>query len=273
MTIKSNDTKFSESVGAIGLTADPNKIIMCVKFGVAVGDFTTKEVKYILKYPHDQTNLRSNDGTIDPWGNLWIGTMSDFHVGSVEPKGRLYHIDSKTLKVTTMIENCQIANGLGFSKDRKTFYWTDSLTFTVWAFDYNHVTNTLDNKRPFIYTKDVPELSSVSSPEPDGLTMTSEDHFFGCVFSSSRVFHYSNKGSAGGVVGEYSFPAQNITCCTIGGKNNRTLYINSAQINLGDIEKCEGAETKEGDLGGFLFQIELDDSIQGVSKNKWGGSI
>ena len=63
----------NESIGAICLTNDPNKLIICSKYGLAYGDFSSSTIEYFFKYPHttnpdEKLRLRSNDGIIDPWG-------------------------------------------------------------------------------------------------------------------------------------------------------------------------------------------------------------
>jgi sugar lactone lactonase YvrE len=261
----------SESIGAIGLTKDDNKVIACCKFGVAVADFQTKSISYILRYPHDHTDLRSNDGIIDRWGNLWIGTMSDFFVGSVEPKGRLYHVSCKDLKVTTMIEGCYIPNGLSFSEDGTKFFWTDSKTYQIWRFDYNHELNKLSNRTSHINTKQFSTLSQEESPEPDGYAMTKNEEIFAAIFSASRVLQFDKCGMT--IEQEFKLPTRNVTCCTLGGRGNNVLFITTAQLQHLNASECASADNKEGDLGGFLFAVELDKAIVGQNEHFWGGAI
>lgn len=268
-----DDESYEESIGAIALTKDDDKLLLCCKYGVAIGSFLTQETSYILKYPGDQTRYRSNDGIVDPWGNLWIGTMSDFFVGGVETEGTLFHVDSQTLKVTTMLTNCQIPNGLAFSKDGKSFFWTDLKTFIILKFDYDHETNTLSNQREFVNTRKHAVstiLEGINSPEPDGFTMTDDEEIFGTIFSGSKVVHY---GPTGGdeVLEVFELPAANITSCIIAG--NDTLYITSAQTHLDDASKCHPASNKEGDLGGFLFRVKLLKPVKAQVKNIWQGQV
>ncbi|GEQ71465.1 hypothetical protein JCM33374_g5149 [Metschnikowia sp. JCM 33374] len=116
-----------ESVGAVLLTKDPDTVLVCAKYGVARANFATQEFSYLLKYPlspESASKLRSNDGIIDPWGNLWIGLMNDFPTvkaqGKVEPDGLLYRISATDLSVKVMVEDALIPNGLAFSKDAST---------------------------------------------------------------------------------------------------------------------------------------------------------
>lgn len=46
-----------------------------------------------------------------------------------------------------------IPNGLGFSPDNRTLYFTDSPTSTIFQFDYDAATGTLTNRRPFVHVQ------------------------------------------------------------------------------------------------------------------------
>lgn len=251
-----------ETIGAIGLTSDDDTVIVCAKYGVATGNFVNGNIEYFFKYPENQ-RLRSNDGTIDPWGHLWIGVMTDFASGDVLPEGTLFRINCHDLSVQTMLENTLISNGLAFSNGGKTFLWTDSLTFTIWQFDYDNITNTLSNKRPFYDTRDT---FDGPSPEPDGLTLTKDAEVYTAVFSCSSVVHLDSKGK---VFRRFALPALNPTCTTIGGKNLDELYITTAHKDLKDKNANIDAADKNNDLGGYLFKYKLESS-QGQTKNIWG---
>ncbi|KAK6454872.1 Gluconolactonase putatively [Scheffersomyces xylosifermentans] len=263
-----------ESVGAIALTTKDDVILVCGKTGVALGDFKTGEIEYFFKYPNDektQHRLRSNDGIVDPWGHLWIGLMNDFPITAKEgvlPEGKLYRINCNDLSVETMVDGTLIANGLAFSEDHKTLFWTDSLTFTVWKFDYDYETNKLTNKRPHIETKKF--YSDFASPEPDGMTMTKDGHIYGAVFSTSSVYHADASGQ---LLNKIHLPAARITCVISGGKNNDELFITTGHTQLDDPDAAIDSSDKTGDLGGFLFRVKLDSPINGQIKNIWGGKV
>lgn len=263
-----------ESVGAIGLTSDDNVIIVCCKYGVAKGNFKTGSIDYIVQFDHSplqRQRLRSNDGIIDPWGHLWIGVMTDFPYtrsegGVVNPEGKLYRINCHDLTIDEMVSSSFISNGLNFSADGKTFYWTDSLTYTIWQFDYDYMSNRLDNKRPFIEFKAL--FPEEDSPEPDGLTIDKNDEIYSAVFHTGQVLHFDRHGQ---VVERFHLPALRPTCVTIGGKNNNELFITSCH-ERGQIPGAGvDASDKSGDLGGYLFRHQLDRNLHGKIKYVWGG--
>lgn len=261
-----------ESIGALFLTRNPDVVMVCAKYGVCKADFTTMEADYILKYPSSDSQAmrtRSNDGIIDPWGNLWIGTMTDFPFTAkegVSPEGILYRVDAKDLSVKVMIDGAQISNGLAFNEDGTKFYWTDSLTFTVWQFDYDHEKIELSNRQPLIDMRNV--FPEENSPEPDGLSRSKDGVFYHAVFGTSTVVAYDSEGQ---VQHKFKFPARRLTSTALGGKDDNILFVTSAHLQLDNFEADIDAEDRVGDLGGFLYAVELPQKVNSKAKALWKG--
>ena len=68
---------------------DPgDKILLGIKYGVAVLDRKTGEYEMLAKFNEaDNERLRSNDGAADPHGRFWLGSMTDFGLGPFEAEG------------------------------------------------------------------------------------------------------------------------------------------------------------------------------------------
>lgn len=265
-----------ESIGAIGLTSNDNILIVCGKFGIAKASFATGKIDYFLKYEHDEkqhSRLRSNDAMIDPWGNLWVGVMTDFPViakeGKPSPEGRLYHVNCHDLTMSIMEDYSFIPNGLAFSNDGKRFFWTDSLTDTIWEYDYDFIANKLLNKRKFIDFKKIPSVQDKGCV-PDGLVMTIDNEIYSAVFNSGKVLHFDTSGEC---IEAYKLPAKKPTCATIGGKNFDLLFVTTAHLHEEDMNVFIDPYDKSGDLGGFLYCYKLPRPAKARSKNIWGGKI
>ncbi|CDK26281.1 unnamed protein product [Kuraishia capsulata CBS 1993] len=257
--------KTGSPVGVIGLTSDDDVLIAGCKEGAGFASFKTKtfEYKYLFETdPEVVKNMRSNDGSVDKDGNFWVGTMNDFSFGSVTPTGKLYKISAKDDSVTTMISEATIPNGLGWFNGK--MYWTDSLTFTIWKFDYDFTTGKLSNREPHIKIKEI--LPGYDSPEPDGFCMTETGDIFTAVWSTSRVLHFN---PAGELVEEFVFPAARISCVTFGGKDFDELFVTSADLHL---DEPELVGSVAGDLGGSIFRVKLP-GVKGQKKNIWKGKI
>lgn len=78
----------------VGVTADiegvdpKDKILVGLKYGIAVLDVKSGEYEYVAKlYEQDNQRLRANDGAVDPHGRFWLGTMTDFGLGDFQVEG------------------------------------------------------------------------------------------------------------------------------------------------------------------------------------------
>lgn len=260
--------KAGESIGAICKTNDVDTVLLCTKTGVSFGNFTSGSIKPYVSYPFNEEQkhrLRSNDANIDPWGNLWVGVMTDFprtKEDGLKEEGFLYRIDHKTGEIKVMQEKTIISNGLAFTKDGKKLYWTDSPRKTVYSFDYDHETTTLSNKATLIdfkaAFKDNKELSEISTSKenfiPDGLDFTDDEYIYQAGFGTSTVVKFNLKGGVEQVI---KLPAEQVTCVLVAGKDNDDIFINTAHLEHEDLDAVvKVADETEKDFGGHLFRYK-----------------
>lgn len=179
---------------------------------------------------------RLNDCRCDPTGRLWAGTMSKpRHPGM----GGLYRLDPDR-RLSTVIADATLANGLGWSPDGETMYFIDSVTQRVHAFEYDLATATLGRRRPFAVIDRDDGL-------PDGLCVDAEGGVWVALFGGGAVRRYAADGTLDAVV---EFPVTNTTCPAFGGPGLETLYVTSTRHLL-----TPGA-LAEQPLAGALFQLE-----------------
>ena len=76
---------------------------------------------------------RMNDGYVDAAGRFWAGTMG---MGGAREKGTLYRLDPDG-KVRRMLGPVSISNGLDWSPDNRTFYYTDLALSRIDQFDFD----------------------------------------------------------------------------------------------------------------------------------------
>lgn len=85
---------------------------------------------------------RFNDGKIDAYGRLWIGTVLHDDKGGVVPGGgALYKLVEK--KLVKMSGNFSLSNGMAWSKNKKIMYFNDSEGQKVYKFDFDIEKGTL----------------------------------------------------------------------------------------------------------------------------------
>jgi sugar lactone lactonase YvrE len=159
-------------------------------------------------------NVRFNDAKLDPQGRLWAGTMD---LGESEPVGGLYRITPEG-EVTLMQDKITIGNGMAWTRDQKTFYYTDSQARKIFAYDFEPVAGTISNRRVFATLTD-------PAGYPDGLTIDQEDYIWGAHWAGWRLTRYAPDGSIDRVV---EMPVERITSCCFGGPDLKTLFITTA---------------------------------------------
>lgn len=96
--------------------------------------------KTVANIDVNRDNTRVNDGKIDPRGRFWVGTMANEVNGVIAPdQGALYRVESD-LKPVKILSPVSISNGLAWSPNNDTFYYIDSPTKEIVAYNYNVVT-------------------------------------------------------------------------------------------------------------------------------------
>lgn len=175
-------------------------------------------------------DTRFNDVIADPEGRVFCGTMP-----GEDSLGDLYRIDVDAT-VTAVVEDVDIANGMGFSGDGETFYFTESEAHRIYAFDYDRATGELSNQRTFVETPD--------DEVPDGLTVDDDDYVWSARWNGGRAVRYDPTGTP---VEEITVPARKVSSVTFAGPECDELYLTTA---------LEGGDRDgEGDGAGALFRV------------------
>lgn len=190
----------------------------------------------ISEIPQEREN-RFNDVIADPEGRVFCGIMTP-----AQKDGRLYRLDPDG-SLTVVLEGTRVANGMGFSPDRKFFYFTDSPKREIYRFDYDQKSGSISNQQVHIT---VPENEGV----PDGMTVDAEGYIWSGRWDGGHLFRYAPDGAE---VLRIPFPALKVTSVTFGGSDYTDIYITTAG---GDNRKQEGSGA------GAVFHLNL--GIQGV---------
>lgn len=248
-----NSYVVSASVGVVGLTSDPNKLICGVEDGISVLDLATGEVENVREFPNGNIvkgkKLRSNDGSVAPDGSFWVGTMDD---SEEESLGSMWLLKNKESELKELWSGAGIPNGINWDLSRNIVYWTDSFKETIYKYNYNPETAEidLDSKTPW--------FSGVSTP--DGSCIDKDGNLYVALWGSNKVVRVSPECK---IDMEWKFPSKNMTCCAFGDKDFKTLYVTSADLGEDD-------EPDTNDNGAAVYRIDLADlNIQGVPKNKF----
>lgn len=179
---------------------------------------------------------RLNDGRIDARGRLWVGTMDNqLH----RPNGGLYRIDPDGT-ATRFADGVIVANGIAFSPDGKTLYFTDTRRYQSFAFD-------LDLDDGVVTQRRLLADYAATGDRPDGACVDVDGCLWVAFFAGGRIVRYAPDGR---IDRSIALPVTNPTCLCFGGPGLKTLYVTSAT-------KFLSAEQRAAEpLAGALFAIE-----------------
>ncbi len=189
----------------------------------------------VLAALNESATNRVNDGKCDPAGRFLAGTMD---MNEKDPTGSFYSFDGKQAKV--LFRGVTISNGLAWSPDHKTFYYIDTPTREVKAFDYDVSTGQIANPRSVIHF-------SESLGWPDGMTSDMDGNLWVAMWGGAQVTKWNP--NTGKLLEQVSIPALHSSACVFGGKNRNELYVTSARKGMSE------ADLKKYPLSGGLFKV------------------
>jgi sugar lactone lactonase YvrE len=212
-------------------------------------DLDLIKLTYLSSLKDEPSNNRFNDGKCDPRGRFLAGTMD---MGEEEPKGSLYSYDGTS--ITTLLSNVTISNGLTWSPDHKTFYYIDTPTREVKAFDYDFDTGAIANPRLVVH---IPE----SLGWPDGMTSDKQGRLWIAMWGGAQITRWDP--NTGQLLEKIPVPAKNVSSCIFGGKNMNELYITSARKGLDE------STLTRYPLTGGLFRLQT--KVEGMPTFEFAG--
>jgi len=188
----------------------------------------------ITTLPYDPATVRANDGKCDPRGRFWVGTVDET---KTQCAAALFSIDARN--TTSPVVQCHVGealtgNGLAWSPDGRTAYWTDTPTHAIRAWDCDLQANALSAPRTFQTFAPKPagwqwSAAPAAAPyggRPDGAAVDAEGTYWVAMFEGQRLCRFAPDGR---LLAEYRTPAVCPTMPCFGGEDGKTLYLTTAR--------------------------------------------
>lgn len=230
-------------VGSLGFRQGGG-FILALKNGFHFWDPETHEVEFLVDPEADKPWSRFNDGAVDRRGRFWAGTMND------NGQSKLYRYDPDG-SLHVMETGITCSNGIGFSPDNHTMYYSDSQVYTVYAYDFELESGEISNRRVF---------RKFDNGDPDGLTVDSQGNIWIAIWGGWCVEQYAPEGA---LIERIEMPVQYPTCPIFGGEEMNELYVTSAWYLL------DRAGRGSQPLAGDLFRIRT--GVKGLPEPKFAG--
>lgn len=222
-------------IGALALRTCGGALV-ALRSGFALLDLQTGALTAVCDPEPERPENLFNDGACDRAGRFWAGTL---HQDEIEPLGSLYRLGAD-LHCTRMLSDLVIANGIGWSPDDRTMYFTDSGRGRIYAFDYDLERGQISSQRTFA---EVDERDGV----PDGLTVDSDGYVWAALWDGGAIRRYAPDGRLAETI---QLPVPRPTSCAFGGPDLSTLFITSARDGLDE------RTLREAPLSGSVLALE-----------------
>ncbi|EID85107.1 Gluconolactonase [Treponema sp. JC4] len=179
---------------------------------------------------------RSNDAKADPAGRLFFGSSVDDDIH--EASGNLFCLDPLAGgKISVRQADTKISNGMAWSRDRKKFYFSDTLQYAVFEYDYDLATGEISNQKVLFRPEE-------GKGNTDGMCIDADDNLWVAFWGGSRLEQRSTKD--GSLLATVKVDAKNVTSCCFFGDDLSTLFITSSGNGL------------NGKHDGCLFTCKVD---------------
>jgi sugar lactone lactonase YvrE len=218
----------------------------------------------IARFNHDPKTTRFNDGKADPVGRFWAGTIYEPRDAR---KAELYSVDCRPDNgnggkplIALKALNAITANGLAWSADNKTVYWTDTPSHAIQAWDWEAGSNVMRHHRIF---KRFPAKPAGWQPgdagyggRPDGAAVDEAGNYWCAMYEGGRVLQIAPDGQ---VLKDIAVPAMCPTMPCFGGPDRQTLFVTTAS------DKRPAGELESFPDSGCVFSMRVD--VPGLPAN------
>lgn len=199
-------------------------------------------LRHLAHPEQDHPQNRYNDGKCAPDGRFFIGSINALR----KNEAALYVLDGDSTtpehtQCRKVIDGAANSNGLGWSPDGETFYWIDTPTRQVEAFDYAPQTGALSNRRTaFAFEADS------AWGRPDGMTVDADGMIWVAHWLGGRITRWNPK--TGQLLETVFVPAARVTSLCFGGEHLDTLFITTASC----VNETAEERSAQSDAGGIF---------------------
>jgi len=224
-------------------------LVVATPGGLMSLDPATRRLAPFCHPESERANIRYNDGKCDRRGRLWVGSMD---IGAAANRGHLFRVngDGSWKRADS---GFTVPNGIGWSPDNKAMYVTDTYRQTIYRYDFDLASGTVENRRALI-------TIAASDGKPDGLTVDDQGCLWVALWDAWHIARFSPEGQ---LMQRVRMPVPRPTSCCFGGDNLDTLYVTSASLRLTE-EQLASAP-----LSGSLFALSLPD-VRGLPDTAFG---
>ncbi len=237
-----------QTIGSMALR-ERGGAIVALKDGIFTLDLGSGAVGPLAAAQHLHPRAQMNDGKVDRRGRFVVGS-GDSDIRNCQPYGTLYslHGDGSLHELDRRIA---ISNGPCWSPDNRTLYFSDSLPYQIYAYDYDIDTGEVANKRVFADTRSLGGI-------PDGATVDADGLIWMAICEGAKVVAFRPDGAVERTI---DMPVKLPASVMFGGPRLDELYVTSIDPKL---------LGRVSDGGGALFRI-TGLGARGIAEPRYAG--
>lgn len=237
-----------EVVGAMGLTA-PGSVVLALQRTLALLDLNSGRLSTMCTIDREPAHNRLNDGKVSPTGRWFVFGSMDDRPGEKQPTGALYAAGAGGA-IRRLYDGLTVANGIGFSPDATTIYFSDSHRGCVWRAPWNEASGDMGQPQTLCAPDEL-------AGRPDGAAVDSEGNYWSAGVSAGVINRF---GSDGALHTRIRLPCRAPTMPCFGGRQSNEVYVTS-------LVRPHWTDTSSG-LDGALFRFTSD--ATGLRSERWG---
>ncbi|PPS36333.1 calcium-binding protein [Pseudomonas amygdali pv. morsprunorum] len=238
-----------QKIGSMALRRSGDAALVALQTGIYNLDLPTGDIELIVDPEPGLPDNRLNDGKVDRHGRFIVGSMD---TREDQASAKLYRLDPD-LSLHTLDEGIIVSNGPCWSPDGETFYFADTWSGDIWAYDYDNTSGAVANRRTFA------KVDTSAGGAADGCTVDAEGCLWQALVYAGKLVRYTPDGQVDRII---DMPVKKVTSLTFGGPNLDTLYVTSmARPPLPRFPK-------DGQQRGALFAI-TGLGVQGIAERRF----
>ncbi|MDU8454786.1 SMP-30/gluconolactonase/LRE family protein [Pseudomonas syringae group sp. J254-4] len=203
-----------QKIGSMALRRNGDAALVALQSGIYNLDLPTGDLELIVDPEPGLPNNRLNDGKVDRQGRFIVGSMD---TQEDQASAKLYRLDPD-LSLHTLDEGIIVSNGPCWSPGGETFYFADTWSGDIWAYDYDNTSGAVANRRTFA------KVDTSAGGAADGCTVDAEGCLWQVLVYAGKLVRYTPDGQVDRII---DMPVKKVTSLTFGGPNLDTLYVTS----------------------------------------------
>ena len=204
-----------EVVGAMGLAA-AGSVVLALRRSLALLNLESGRLQTLLTVDDEPLHNRLNDGKVSPSGRWFVFGSMDERPDNKQASGALY-CAGREGPARRLHGGLTVANGIAFSPNGQTLYFSDSHAGRVWHAAW-------DEAKGVMGAAVLLCSSDESAGRPDGAAVDSNGHYWSAGVSAGCLNRISPNGE---LLERVPLPCRAPTMPCFGGEAMTDLYVTS----------------------------------------------